>query len=243
MRDNRGVNRMSDDFNDGIESGSTSELIRKSPSIDASVLKERNAIENTEPTLKLSNESNAKSGKSTNEAVNNKSNAQCTSVNDANNKRNHQITSEIGVNDLAINLDLDEIDNDHLVEEEKCAKRISDDDEYDNELGMDVDDPSEELYLTEKKDINRYDRLDAGAKRTIKLENTVTIECEEESSKSVGADENTVIMNGSNKDGQSSDSTNANDENEITARKPSGKSNKRKISISSDEDSEPPSKT
>lgn len=240
MRDSRGVNRISDEFNDDIESGSTSKLIRKSPSIDASVLKERNANENTESTSKLSNESKAKSGKSTNEADNNKSNAQCASVNDANNKRDHQITNEIDVNDLTINLDLDEIDNDHLIEKEKCAKRISDDD---NELGMDVDDPSEDLYLTEKTDTNRYDRLDGGAKRTIKLENTMTIECEEESSKSLGADENTVIMNGTNKDGQSSDSTNANDENENTAVKPSGKSNKRKISISSDEDSEPPSKT
>lgn len=237
MRDNRGVNRISDEFNDGIESGSTSELIRKSPTIDASVLKERNANENTEPTLKLSNESNAKSGKSTNEAADsNKLNAQCASVNDANNKRKHQIT-----NDLTINLDLDEIDDDHLIDKEKCAKPIPDDD---NELGMDVDDPSEELYLTDKTDTNLFDRLDGGAKRTIKLENTMnTIECEEESSKSIGADENTVIMNGTNKDGQSSDSTNVNDENEATAVKPSGKSNKRKISISSDEDSEPPAKS
>lgn len=238
MRDSRGINRISGEFNDDIESGSASNLehIRKSSSIDVSVLKERNANENTEPTLKLSNESNAKSGKSTNEADNKK----CASVNDANNKCNNQITNEIDVNDLTINLDLDEIGNDHLVDKEKCAKRILDDD---NELGMDVDDPSEELYLTEKTDTNRYDRLDGGAKRTIKSENTVTIECEEESSKSIGADENNVIMNGTNKDGQSSDSTNANDENEITVVRPSGKSNKRKISISSDEDSEPPSKT
>lgn len=242
MRDNRGVNRISDEFNDGVESGSTSELIRKSPTIDASVLKERNANENSEPTLKLSSESNAKSGKSTHEAADsNKLNAQCASVNDTNNKRNHQITNEIDVNDLTINLDLDEIDDDHLVDKEKCAKPILDDD---NELGMDVDDPSEELYLTDKTDTNLFDRLDGGAKRTIKLENTVNaIDCEEESSKSIGADENTVIMNGTNKDGQSSDSTNANDENEATAVKPSGKSNKRKISISSDEDFEPPAKS
>lgn len=241
MRDSRGVNRISDnddiidEFNDDIESGSTSELIPKSPSINATVLKEQNSNENTEPNLKLLNESTAKSGRSTSESDNNKANAQCASVNDANNKLTNQIINKIDVNDLTINLD--DIDNDDVVVKEKCAKRISDDD---NELGMDVDDPSEELYLTQSPDTNRYDRLDVGANGTIKLENTVTIECEKKSSKSVSADENNVTINGTN---NSSDSRNANDENENSTVKPSGKSNKRKMSISSDEDSEPPSKT
>lgn len=221
MRDSRGMNRISSVFNNEIDSGSSSNLIRKSPSIDATILKERNSNADIKPI----DNSDTKDGKSMNE-----SNAQSASETKAKRHHHHQTNNELDVNDLTINLDLDEIDDDQLVEEDKCANNK----QSENALSMDVDEPSEELYVSE-----RYDRTDVTTNRKIKTEDAVTIESEEDSSKSNGADETAHMMNGTSKDGSGSSQNDVCRDETIKA---STKSNKRKISISSDEELEPPSK-
>lgn len=229
MRDNRGVNRMVEVLNSGIDTGSTSNLVSKSTPVDASVLKERNINETSDSTKLLGND--AKDTKTDDERER-KSNAQ--SASELNLKRS---LSQQSGNDLMINLDLEEIDY-----EEKCAKALTSEGDNDsqNTLGMDVDEPSENLYVS-----NTARRSGSATKTENDIDDPMTIESEEESSKSNAPHESTIIVNGINNKGSTSSAEDGDKETKSmddNVTKTTNKSNKRKISISSDDEQAPPAK-
>lgn len=255
MRDNRGVNRMVEVLNSGIDTGSSSNLVTKSTPVDGSVLKERNTNDQTSDSVKIHG-ADAKDGKSDDDRER-KSNAQ--SASELNIKRS--ISHQSG-NDLMINLDLDP-DLDEIDYDEKCAKALTSEGDNDsqNTLGMDVDEPSENLYVsnTTRRSGSTAAAATAAPTKTDDddIDDPVTIESEEESiSKSNAPHESKVVVNGisgnSNKKGGSSSSSSssaAEDADKETksvddsaATKTTNKSNKRKISISSDDEQAPPAK-
>lgn len=238
MRDSRGVNRMVQVLNSGIETESSSNPVSKSTPVDATVLKERNTNESNETAKSIAN--HAKDSKA-DDNCELKSNAQSASELKLKRSLSHQ-----SGNDLMINLDLDDIDYD-----EKCAKGLTSEGDNDslNALSMDVDEPSENLYVTNSnKTRNEYDRSGPMAKLEDDIDDPVTIESEEESSKSNAPHESKIIVNGIGKGNSSSSSTNDTDKDnrkspdDNNTVKTTNKSNKRKISISSDEEQGPPAK-
>lgn len=234
MRDSRGVNRMVEVLNSGIDTGSSSNLVSKSSPVDSSVLKERN-INETNDSAKVHAANDAKESR-TDDDRDCKSKPQNT--NELSIKRSVSHRSD---NDLMIKLDLDDIDYD----DEKCAKALTSEGENDsqNALSMDVDDPSENLYVTNKSQ-NKYDGSGSDTKIEDDNDDPVTIESEDESSKNTEPHKSAVVVNGINKGSSSADDADkdskSNDDN--SAHKTTNKSNKRKISISSDEDHEPSAK-
>lgn len=238
MRDSRGVNRrMVEVLNSDIETGSSSNLVSKSTTVDATVLKERNTNESNETSKQNAN--NIKDFKADDEREL-KSNAQCASEMKFKRSLSHQ-----SGNDLMINLDLDEIDYD----DEKCAKGLTSEGDNDsqNALSMDVDEPSENLYVNNNnKARNEYDRSGPMEKSEDDIDDPVTIESEEESSKSNAPHESTIIVNGIGKGNSlsksDSDKDNRKSVDDNDTVKATNKSNKRKISISSDEEQAPPAK-
>lgn len=230
MRDNRGVNRMVEVLNSSIETGNASNLIPKSSlSVDASVLKERNSNDASSSTKPHANDVAvaAKETKSS-DTRECKLSAQC--VSDSNNKQN---TSQRTSNDLMMGFDLDELDYD----DEKCAKALTGENDSENTL-MDVDEPSENLYVTDKQhDQPKNNGQDA--------DDPVTIDSEEESNKrSEPEHESSVVVNGINKNCTSVNDADKSDSKLVdsTVKVTTGKSMKRKVSISSDEDQAPPAK-
>lgn len=231
MRDNRGVNRMVEVLNSGIETGSSSGIVSKSTPVDASVLKERNSNESSDSNKAIAND--LKDAKADDDRER-KSNAQCASELIIKRSLSHQ-----SGNDLMINLDLDEIDYD-----DKCAKALTSEGDNDsqNALGMDVDEPSENLYVTSNKTRNEYDRSGPAAKSEDDIDDPVTIESEGESSKSNAPHESTIVVNGINKVNSLTEDADKDTKSVDDNAKATNKSNKRKISISSDEDQAPPAK-
>ncbi|XP_031617830.1 putative uncharacterized protein DDB_G0282133 isoform X3 [Contarinia nasturtii] len=225
MRDNRG-NRMVEVLNSGIDTGSSSSLVSKSTPVDASVLKERNINE--------TGDSMAKGP--TDRKVDNEREGKLNAQNTSELMIKRSISQQSG-NDLMINLDLDELDYD-----EKCAKALTsegDNDDSQNALSMDVDEPSENLYVTN----NNTRRSGSIVKTDDDIDDPVTIESEDES-KSNAPHESTIVVNGINK---GSSSTDDGDDKEMKTiddnkTKTTNKSNKRKISISSDDEQAPPAK-
>lgn len=139
MRDNRGVNRMVEVLNSGIETGNSSNLIPKSSlSVDAAstVLKERNTNDATGDSTKA-HDTIAKETKA-NDVRQCKLNAQCAS--DSNVQRTLNDQSFLDVDDY--DEDDDDVDDDEDEDDyEKCAK-ISE-----NDTLMDVDEPADSLYV------------------------------------------------------------------------------------------------
>lgn len=224
MRDNRGVNRMVEVLNSSIDSGSTSNLMSKSTPVDVSVLKERNTNDNSDQ-AKARNDGRDPKGDDNGECNSNAQSASELSV-----KRSVSHQSE---NNLMINLELeDDIDYD-----DKCAKALTSEGDNDSHaLGMDVDEPDDNLYVG--------DGSESGAKVADDNDDPVTIESEEEddedvdkSRKSQTTQQKAIVMNGINKN-RSSDNLDkeakSGDENLVKANK------KRKISISSDEEEQAP---
>ncbi|XP_055321488.1 GATA zinc finger domain-containing protein 7-like isoform X2 [Sitodiplosis mosellana] len=253
MRDNRGVNRMVEVLNSGIDTGSSSNLVTKSTPVDGSVLKERN-INETSDSTKIHG-TDAKDAK-TDDDRERKSNAQSASELNIKRSLSHQSGNELMIN-LDLDHDLDEIDY-----EEKCAKALTSEGDNDsqNTLGMDVDEPSENLYVsnTARRSGSTVASAAAAAKtEEDDIDDPVTIESEEETlSKSNAPHESKIIVNGisssnnnNNNKGSSSSSSAAEDVDKETksvddnmATKTTNKSNKRKISISSDDEQAPPAK-
>lgn len=228
MRDSRGVNRMVDVLNSGIETGSSSNLVPKSTPVDASVLKERNTNDTNDPTRAFAND--AKDSKPV-DARECKLNAQSASELTIKRSVSHQS------GDDSINLDLDEIDYD-----DKCAKALTSEGDNDsqNALSMDVDEPSENLYVEKNASNNQYERSTTKADEN--ADDPVAIDSEEESNKSNAPHENTIIVNGISKGSSSAEEADKRTKSGDNAANVTIKSNKRKISISSDEERPPPAK-
>lgn len=239
MRDNRGVNRMVEVLNSGIETGNSSNLIPKSSlSVDASVLKERNTNDSVSDSTKPHTNDTAKESKP-NDSRESKLNAQCAS--DSNVRHS---TSQRNSNNLMMSLDLDEIDYDDD-DDEKCAKALTSEGENDSQNTlMDVDEPNENLYVTanKSKHIDREPKENANKKS---VNDPVTIDSEEETNKrSEQEHESSIVVNGINKHNSSTndvDKDNAKSADN-TAKATTSKAMKRKVSISSDEDEQPPAK-
>lgn len=234
MRDNRGVNRMVEVLNSGIETGSSSGIGSKSTPVDASVLKERNFNEPSDSNKTIANDTKDSKADDDRER---KSNAQCASELTIKRSLSHQSGNDLMIN---LDLDLDEIDYD-----DKCAKALTSEGDNDsqNALGMDVDEPSENLYVTSNKTRNEYDRSGPVAKAEDDIDDPVAIESEGESSKSNTPHESKIIVNGINNANSLTDDADKDTKSiDDNAAKATNKSNKRKISISSDEDQAPPAK-
>lgn len=241
MRDNRGVNRMVEVLNSGIETGNSSNLIPKSSlSVDASVLKERNTNDSNSDSTKPHVNDVAKELK-TNDSRESKLTAQCAS--DSNVKHS---TSERNSNDLMMGLDLDEIDYDD--DDEKCAKTLTSEGENDSQNTlMDVDEPNENLYVTanKSKHIDREPKENANANDK-SADDPLTIDSEDESNKrSEQEHESSVVVNGINNYNSSTNDVDKDNAKSVdnTAKATTSKAMKRKVSISSDEDQQPPAKT
>lgn len=239
MRDNRGVNRMVEVLNSGIETGNSSNLIPKSSlTVDASVLKERNTNDSASDPAKPHANDAIKESK-TNDSRESKSNAECASDSSVKHSTNQRTS-----NNLMMSLDLDEIDYDD--DDEKCAKTLTSEGENDSQNTlMDVDEPNENLYVTANKS-KQYDREPKGNDDNAKsADDTVAIDSEEESNKRSQQEHgNAVVVNGINK---YSSSTNDVDKDHAESVDGPGKTTaskamKRKVSISSDEDQQPPAK-
>lgn len=239
MRDNRGVNRMVEVLNSGIETGNSSNLIPKSSlSVDASVLKERNTNDSTSDSTKPHANDVAKESK-TNDSRETKLNAQCASDSNVNKHQTNQRTS----NNLMMSLDLDELDYD---DDEKCAKTLTSEGENDSQNTlMDVDEPNENLYVTPNKS-KQYDQSKENANDK-SADDAVTIDSEEESNKRSEQEHESgaVVVNGINKyNSSSTDDVDKNNAKSVdnTVKATTSKSMKRKMSVSSDEDQQPPAK-
>lgn len=239
MRDNRGVNRIVEVLNSGIETGNSSNLIPKSSlSVDASVLKERNINDSTTDTSKPHANDVIKESKA-NDSRESKLNAECAS--DANVKHS---TNQRASNNLMMSLDLDEIDYE---DDDKCAKTLTSEGENDSQNTlMDVEEPNENLYVAANKS-KQYDREpkenDANDKSA---DDAVAIDSEDESNKRSEQDHgNSVVVNGINKHSSSSNDVDKDsaESADNTAKATSSKAMKRKVSISSDDDQQPPAKT
>lgn len=251
MRDNRGVNRMVEVLNSGIETGNSSNLIPKSSlSVDASVLKERNTNDSITDSAKAHANDIVKESKA-NDARECKLNAQCAS--DSNVKQNK---SQRSANDLMMSLDLDEIDydddddedDDEDDDDEKCAKTLTSEGENDSQNTlMDVDEPSENLYVVSNKN-KQHDQPKDNGTTDSNANDPVTIESGEESIKRNDQEhESSVVVNGINKNSSSTSNDVDEIENTIksgdsTVKATTSKTLKRKVSISSDEDQAPPAK-
>lgn len=278
MRDNRGVNRMVEVLNSGIETGNSSNLIPKSSlPVDAasSVLKERNTNDAIGDSTKThAHDAIAKESK-TNDARECKLNAHCAS--DSNSK---QSSSQRTSNNLMMSLDVDEIDYDVDDDEddddededddEKCAKTSECENDSQNAM-MDVDEPSESLYVTSdanKKYDDQAKTIDGSDKKITTAiidddddvddvdddddddDEPVTIDSGEEEEKSIkkhkAEHESTVVVNGINKSSITSANDAVDKENakssDNTVKATTSKAVKRKASISSDGDQAPPAK-
>lgn len=240
MRDNRGVNRMVEVLNSGIETGNSSNLIPKSSlTVDASVLKERNSNDSASDSAKPHANDAIKESKP-NESRESKLNAECAS--DANVK--HSTNQRTSTN-LMMSLDLDEIDYED--DDEKCAKTLTSEGENDSQNTlMDVDEPNENLYVTANKS-KPYDREPKGNDANDKSadDDAVAIDSEEEPSKRSQRDhDSSVVVNGINKYNSSTNDTDKDSADAVdnTAKATASKAMKRKVSISSDEDQQPPAK-
>lgn len=232
MRDNRGVNRMVEVLNSGIETGTSSNLIPKSSlTVDASVLKERNSNDSASDSAKPHPIDAIKESKP-NDSRESKLNAECAS--DA--KVKHT-TNQRTANDLMMSLDLDELDYDD--EDEKCAKTLTSEGENDSQNTlMDVDEPNENLYVT----ANKPKGTDANDKSA---DDAVAIDSEEESNKrSQRGHESSVVVNGINKYNSSPNDVDKDSAETVdnSVKAPASKTMKRKVSLSSDEDQQPPAK-
>lgn len=232
MRDNRGVNRMVEVLNSDIETGNSSNLIPKSSlSVDASVLKERNTNDSTSDSTKTHANDTVKESKA-NDSRESKLNAQCAS--DSNVKHN---TSQRTSNDLMMNLDLEEIDYD---DDEKCAKTLTSEGENDSQNTlMDVDEPNENLYVNANASKPKDKSNDKNAN------DPVAIDSEEEPNKRNEQEhESSVVVNGINKYSSSTNDVDQDNSKSVdsTVNATTSKSMKRKVSISSDDDQQPPAK-
>lgn len=218
MRDSRGVNRMVEVLNSGIDTGNSSNLVSKSSPVDSSVLKERN-INETNDSTKVHTATDTKESKT---------------EDDRSRKSKRQNANEFS-SDWAEEYDVYDDD-------EKCAKALTSEGDNDsqNALSMDVDEPSENLYTTNKTR-TKYDGSGSDTKIEDDNDDPVAIESEDESSKNMEPQKSAVVVNGINKGSSSADAADkdskSNDNNKTT-----NKTNKRKISISSDEDHEPAAK-
>lgn len=223
MRDNRS-NRMVEVLNSGIDTGNSSNLVSKSTPVDGSVLKERNINEAGDSPAKGMSD----------RKIDNERESKLSAQNGSELMIKRSLSHQSG-NDLMINLDLDDIDYD-----EKCAKALTsegDNDDSQNALGMDVDEPSENLYVTNKSHrsgsvVKTDDDIDDGA---------VTIESEDES-KSNAPNESKIVVNGISKGNSSNEDSDKRTKSVDDKAKNTNKSNKRKISISSDDEQAPPAK-
>lgn len=238
MRDNRGVNRMVEVLNSGIETGNSSNLIPKSSmSVDASVLKERNTNDSTSDSTKAHAIDTIKESKG-NDSRESKLNAQCGASDS--NIRQH-CTSQRTSNDLMMNLDLEEIDYD---DDEKCAKTLTSEGENDSQNTlMDVDEPNENLYVTANAS-KQYDQPKEKCNDK-NADDTVAIDSEEESNKKNEQEhDSSVVVNGINKYGSSTNDLDKDNTKSVdnTVKATTSKAMKRKVSISSDDDQQPPAK-
>lgn len=249
------MNRVAGVFNSDVDKGSPSHHISKSASLDASVLKERNSNESADA-MKASQQNDAnsshKDGKSI-KIVDCRSHAQSASNSETNTKKLSNQQSENEAGDVAISLDLDlELNDDENVDDsEKCAKAMTSEGDNDsqNAISMDVDEPTEDLYVMKQTESNNAKQIND------KLDKSVTIESEDES-QSKEDDKvdghQKIVVNGVDKSEQSSDTDpNENNDTDLEKGKLSGdsassknvtKTKKRKISISSDDEQPPPAK-
>lgn len=238
----------------GTSVGSSSNLNRKSASIDVSVLKERNSKETIDASKSSNDESSSHKEAKQLKMVDCRSTAQSASNSEISAKKasHHQQLNENKSSEI-LDLDDDLDDYENIDDSEKRAKGMTSEGENDsqNAIGMDVDEPSEDLYVAEKAS-NQYKRSEYtnAQKNTEKNNEPVTIDSDDESESKEKADEpNEVLVNGI-KSAPLSDTDQAeSSETDAIRTKPlddklSAISKKRKISFSGSEseNQEPPAK-
>lgn len=251
MRDNRGVNRMVEVLNSGVETGNSSNLIPKSSvSVDA-VLKERNTNDATSDSTKTAHDTLAKETKA-NDAREFKLNAQCAS--DSNVKHSSSQRNKM------MSLDVDEIDYDEDEDDDDEDEDDASDGENDSQNAMmDVDEPNESLYVTSDTS-KKYNLPKASDNNDKEIASNIIEDDDdddgddepedsaEEEEKSIekreSEHESAVVVNGiNNKNGPTSnDAVDKEKLSDSTVKPTTSKAVKRKASISSDGDQAPPAK-
>lgn len=239
MRDNRGINRIAAVLKGGADSSTSSlNLCRKSTPIDASVLKERNTNETNDTIKILHIMSAAESEKSKDmpTSVDSKltTNVQCASDNDikqsiASDEKKMEITLDIADDD-----DDDDAEATATKKVTKSAKVISDDIESDKIDAVAV-----------KVETNVHKKTNSDVE---KASTSVANESVDSNAKSDSVEKNTVMVNGIDKiddeltGERNKTAINVDDERSSAHTVAANKSNKRKISISSEDEQPPPAK-
>lgn len=214
------------------------------------MLKERNTNERKVTSIANAS-SDALKGEPTTDSRKSTSNGQSVSVSGSGNVTNTERPHEnANVDDDDIILELDDIDDDYDDDKEECAKAKNShksDSASRNDISIDVDEPSDDLYVTNSKPTNQSNRSDKEANNVRKMNDSCRLDSDSESAKNNGTAMKSGLVNGSSgsmdgKQTEKDDDDSDQSKHDELPLKSSGKSNKRKLSVSSDDDDLPPSK-